>query len=106
MGDPNLRLDLMQDGGDRPRDAQGLGRAGSGCRAVDQAESPVPPGRLTSAVDAPAHSALSTLFAARGRRRDQHRGVRTAPGIPGGAEHGGGQSEHWIPAPNGAADWL
>lgn len=42
VGDPNLRLDLMQYGGDRPRDAQGLGRAGSGCRAVDQAESPVP----------------------------------------------------------------
>lgn len=41
VGDPNLRLDLMQYGGDRPRDAQGLGRAGSGCRAVDQAESPV-----------------------------------------------------------------
>lgn len=41
-GDPNLRLDLMQDGGDRPGDAQGLGRAGSGCRAGDQAESPVP----------------------------------------------------------------
>lgn len=41
VGDPNLRLDLMQYGGDRPRDAQGLGRADSGCRAVDQAESPV-----------------------------------------------------------------
>lgn len=56
-------------------------------------------GRLTSAVDAPAHSALSTLLAARGRRRDQHRGGRTAPGIPGGAGRSGGQSEHWIPCP-------
>lgn len=45
VGDPNLRLDLMQYGGDRPRDAQGLGCVGSGCRAADQAESPVPQAR-------------------------------------------------------------
>lgn len=67
-----------------------------GCRPGRE---PGAPGRLTSAVDAPAHSALSTLLAARGRRRDQHRGGRTAPGIPGGAGRGGGQSEHWIPRP-------
>lgn len=67
-----------------------------GCRPGRE---PGAPGRLTSAVDAPAHSALSTLLAACGRRRDQHRGGRTAPGIPGGAGRSGGQSEHWIPRP-------
>ena len=67
-----------------------------GCRPGRE---PSAPGRLTSAVDAPAHSALSTLLAAGGRRRDQHRGGRTAPGIPGGAGRSGGQSDHWIPCP-------
>lgn len=74
-----------------------------GCRPGRE---PGIPGRLTSAVDAPAHSALSTRLAARGRRRDQHRGGRTAPGIPGGAKSSGGQSGGWFPAPNGAADWF
>lgn len=64
-----------------------------------QAGDPEARGSLTSAVDAPAHSALSALLAARGRRQDQHRGGRTAPGIPGGAGRADRQSGGQVPRP-------
>lgn len=86
-----------------------LGLEASGCRDRYKPGKPRTPSPLTSTVDAPAHSAPARLLAARGRRRDQHRRGRTAPGVPGGAGRGGApssQSDGRIPAPNGAADWL
>lgn len=71
-----------------------------------QAGKPDAGGSLTSTVDAPAHSALLALPSARGRRRDQHRGGRTAPGISVGAGRGAANREAGSPAPNSTADWL
>lgn len=91
--DPNPGLDLLERRGDRPRGGQSLGRgAGPQVRPV-QAGKPEAGDSLTSTVDAPAHSALLALLSARGRRRNQHRGGRTAPGIPVGAGRGAANRE-------------
>lgn len=107
--DPNPGLDLLKRRRDRPRHGQSLGREGLGLRAAGeplQAAELEARGSLTSTVDAPAHSALLALLSARGRRRDQHRGGRTAPGIPIGAGRGAANWEAGSPAPNSTADWL
>lgn len=100
--DPNPGLDPLEPRGDRPRGAQSLSRASGGAGlqvGPHQAGEAAAGGSLTSAVDAPAHSARFSSargpWAAAGsapRRPDSSRD----PGW-GGAR--GGQSQGRIPHP-------